>query len=78
MSPAQLKPICSDKTTYTQIPYDPNREFSGANREMFPAAQGKSLAKSPADGIFGKDTDQLAELWGHERLHIYCAVKRIP
>jgi len=38
-----------------KFPTHPNREFSGANRELFPAEQGKSLAKSPADGIFGKD-----------------------
>jgi hypothetical protein len=38
-----------------KFPTHPNREFSGANREFFPAEQGKSLAKSPADGIFGRD-----------------------
>ena len=39
-----------------KYPTHPNREFYGANRELFPAEQGKSLAKSPADGIFGKDS----------------------
>ena len=38
-----------------KFPTHQNREFCGANRELFPAEQGKSLAKSPADGIFGKD-----------------------
>jgi hypothetical protein len=35
----------------------PNRDSSGANRELFPAEQGKSLAKSPSDG-FRKDKFQ--------------------
>jgi hypothetical protein len=38
-----------------KFPTHPNREFSGTNRELFHADQGKSLAKSPADVIFGKD-----------------------
>ena len=47
------------------LPYDANPrpdgifgkdgEFSSTNRELFPADQGKSLTKSPADGIFEKD-----------------------
>jgi hypothetical protein len=39
-----------------KFPTHQNREFCRANRELFPAEQGKSLAKSPADGIFGKDS----------------------
>jgi len=31
-----------------KFPTHPNRQFCGANRELFPAEQGKSLAKSPA------------------------------
>ena len=46
-------PIISELVT-PKFPTHPNREFFGANRELFPADQGKSLAKSPADGIFGK------------------------
>ena len=40
----------------TKFPTHQNREFCRANRELFPAEQGRALAKSPADGIFGKDT----------------------
>gem|GEM_PF-6388566 len=47
-------PIISQLLT-PKFPTHPNREFCRANRELFPAEQGKSLAKSPADGIFGKD-----------------------
>jgi len=42
-----------------KFPTHLNREFCAANRELFPAEQGKSLAKSPADGIFGRDSEML-------------------
>ena len=45
-----------DPSVTPKFPMHRNREFSGTNRELFPADQGKSLAKSPADGTFGKDT----------------------
>ena len=46
-----------------KFPTHPNREFCRANRELFPAEQGKSLAESPADGIFGKErTDDREDL----------------
>ena len=47
-----------------KFPTHPNREFYGANRELFPAEQGKSLSKSPADGIFGKDRTATAARCG--------------
>ena len=47
-------PIISQLLT-PKFPTHPNREFCRANRELFPAEQGKSLAQSPADGNFGKD-----------------------
>ncbi|MGB6924203.1 MAG: hypothetical protein WBE08_12165, partial [Methyloceanibacter sp.] len=57
----------------SKFPTHPNREFSGANRELFSAEQGKSLAKSPADGIFGKDSRSRGNedpLW---RINFVCA-----
>jgi len=53
----RLKPIYSDKCQLvtTEFPTHPNREFSGANRELFPAEQGKSLAKISCGWNFRKD-----------------------
>jgi hypothetical protein len=41
--------------TCIQLPYASEQEMLSSYRELFPAEQGKSLAKFPADGIFGKD-----------------------
>ena len=38
-----------------KFPTHLNREFSGTNRECFPHSRESRVAKSPADGIFGKD-----------------------